>query len=618
MIVNNKTYNNVTLIYPINILKNQQCDTVYKKQKKHCDYNINFKQIPYKTFSTCIPKTPIWKDKNFAKILDKIISNPSNILGEGISSIVYSLEEFGINDLVIKFPRSCEQKDIYAPFHYVKDICPDLNIGQPIASNTSGISILKKIEGYAHGIPISNMLNANCKISYIHAKSFLEQLKVLSEFKDSAYIDLAQQFKVINKTNRYFVDTNPNNLMVDVKNQKLTVIDLLDKNQMPMYEKYKSDVNALISLCCDGITHIALYNQLSDSEKKLYKQYSETIIEKCKKAAKIAKLERSEITMGEYYDLEMNYDTFKFNRKHNGPWSNRHNAFRQMYPNIIPSQRICPLDKELKTSVTDIIRRFQDTEQIPDYYLSSMYNMKLLDNENIIEIIEQIPEKISKIDMEYFVQNRVPLTRYDTTKIIESRLNCLNATEINEQSREYIEHIDTILKTEFEKLKNIPNGKKMVIVTGLPASGKSRLIKSRFKKDYYIADIDIIKYLFPSYEKEGKRLNNLHSITKKILQQDILPKVIEQGKNVVIPTTGISEYIVRLATPAKKQGYDVEIIHCSALLSESIQNVIERFEREGRFVDPYFVMLRAPYMEEPFTDLKDSKLIDKMTVIRNI
>ena len=244
MIVNNKTYNNVTLIYPINILKNQQCDTVYKKQKKHCDYNINFKQIPYKTFSTCIPKTPIWKDKNFAKILDKIISNPSNILGEGISSIVYSLEEFGINDLVIKFPRSCEQKDIYAPFHYVKDICPDLNIGQPIASNTSGISILKKIEGYAHGIPISNMLNANCKISYIHAKSFLEQLKVLSEFKDSAYIDLAQQFKVINKTNRYFVDTNPNNLMVDVKNQKLTVIDLLDKNQMPMYEKYKSDVNA--------------------------------------------------------------------------------------------------------------------------------------------------------------------------------------------------------------------------------------------------------------------------------------------------------------------------------------------------------------------------------------
>lgn len=158
----------------------------------------------------------------------------------------------------------------------------------------------------------------------------------------------------------------------------------------------------------------------------------------------------------------------------------------------------------------------------------------------------------------------------------------------------------------------------MVIITGLPASGKSKLIKNKYNEDYYIADIDIIKSLFPSYEREGKKLNNLHSISRKILQQAIIPKVINQGKNIVIPTTGLEEYLIRLATPAKANGYNVEIIHCSLSPTESIKNILERFEREGKFVDPYFVMLRAPYMEEPFTDLKDSKLIDKMTVIRNI
>lgn len=243
----------------------------------------------------------------------------------------------------------------------------------------------------------------------------------------------------------------------------------------------------------------------------------------------------------------------------------------------------------------------------------------LLPNEQLINIIEQAPEKISTLELNYLTKKMVPLTKFDTPKIIENRLKCLEATQYNEMSQEYIDNIDNILHTEYKKLEKVPNGRKIIIVSGIPASGKSEFIKHNYKpEEYYIADVDIIKKQFPAYEKDGKYLNNLHKLSQGILHKKILPAAIMQGKNTIIPTTGLNGYVEQIAEPAKKYGYTVERIHIKRDKSEAIKSAITRFEETGRFVDPFFILLRDSQMNKQGNELKKSGLLDKNIIINSV
>ena len=579
-----------------------------QKQQPNCSCP-NFKGAYCPSINSLSKLNVVSKDKNFAQKLKDVINSGHNFLGEGMSNRAYDLKDIGLPDMVLRIPKSAKMSDLSLKFKFIKDEFFGYNFGQAISCNGAGIMLLKKVNGEPHGVSSNIIMNGN-QVNHEIAQAFLTQLKNISSFKDSAYVDLAKQFDIVNKTNRYFVDVNPNNLLIDQSKEKFNLIDLLDKNNVPMYEDFKSDVNTMICILIDGLMHMKTYDKLSPEEQKQYIKYSEIIINKCHKAAKIVGLEKSDVPMEHYFDLLMNYDGFTWNRKHHELWSKRYNRLCETYNCKSKASEITA-----PYNTAALCKRFDKAGQVPKFYISFLRKMNLLTDEQILEIVEKYPDKIDKFDLDWLIENRVPLTKFDTAKIIENRIACKNATEVNEQSKEYL---DTILNTEFEKFARTPNDKKMVIVTGLPASGKSQLIEREFNENYYIADIDIIKTMFPSYEKEGKKLNNLHSISRKILQQEIIPKAIEQGKNIVIPTTGLEEYIVRLATPAKANGYNVEIIHCSTTPAESIKNVIDRFEREERFVDPYFVTLRAPYLKEPFTDLKKTKLIDGITTINNL
>ena len=93
--------------------------------------------------------------------------------------------------------------------------------------------------------------------------------------------------------------------------------------------------------------------------------------------------------------------------------------------------------------------------------------------------------------------------------------------------------------------------KKLIFVTGLSASGKSYYISQHFIDDYYVADVDLIKKEFPSYEETGKRTNSLHEVSKHLVYETILPTAILSGKNVVIPTTGLCNFIEKIADFSK-------------------------------------------------------------------
>ncbi len=246
-------------------------------------------------------------------------------------------------------------------------------------------------------------------------------------------------------------------------------------------------------------------------------------------------------------------------------------------------------------------------------------NLTSLSHEQLLNFLEKTPEKVNSSDLAYFIKNKIALTKYDTPKIIENRLRCLETIPYNETDDEYINNISRILNTEFQKLEKVPNGRKIIIVSGIPACGKSEFIKQNYKSDeYYLADVDIIKSLFSAYEKGGKALNNLHKLSQKILHYKIIPAVITQGKNAIIPTTGLNDYVEQIATPAKKYGYNVEQIHIIRDKAESIKSAIKRFEDTDRFVDPFFILLRASQMAKQGNGPKEAGLLDKKTIINSI
>ena len=267
--------------------------------------------------------------------------------------------------------------------------------------------------------------------------------------------------------------------------------------------------------------------------------------------------------------------------------------------------------------VTSIKQNYEKGNTFSEGFLSSVYDRKYMDDEDVKDIVSDYADKIPKKDIDYFTRKKIALTDFDTPEVIETRLDCLNAKPVTVNDDEYKENHEKIVREHFSQIDNTPVENKMVIMTGFPASGKSYLIEQEYKDRYYVADIDEVKKMFPSFEESGKRLNTLHSVSRDILQKELIPYAQKEGKNIVVPTTGLSEYIERLSKPAKENGYNVEIVHTTTSHENAMRAVVKRFEREGRFIDPVFVAMRAPYLDSQLEDFTNSNLVDKITVIQS-
>lgn len=256
------------------------------------------------------------------------------------------------------------------------------------------------------------------------------------------------------------------------------------------------------------------------------------------------------------------------------------------------------------------------TSVMRDHYLPFLYEQNKIQVSDLTEIIESNPEKISNDDINYFIRHRIPLTHLDNEFIINNRLNCLNAKSFTKDSDEYKNNNKNILKHELALIDKVPAEKKLIIVTGLPGSGKSFFIeKENLANEFYVADCDKIKEQFPAYiEDNAKSLNTLHDISRDILHKQILPYALKNNKNVVIPTTGWIDYVKLLANVGKVCGYSVEIVYMKTTPEKSMKNVINRFMNGGRWVDPFFTLQRATSLDSQMMQFKNSNLIDKFTI----
>ena len=254
--------------------------------------------------------------------------------------------------------------------------------------------------------------------------------------------------------------------------------------------------------------------------------------------------------------------------------------------------------------------------KFPKLYLASIYKKGIISNEQLLGIIEKFADRIDKSDIDYFGQHRIPVTKYDTPEIIENRLQALSAPIYDENSDEYLRNIDCIIDIESKILSKATNNRKMLLLFGLPATGKTEIInKIHLDSDYYVADVDYIKNYFPSFIMSGKRLNNFQNLSQRILLQKILPRAINDGKNVIIPTTGYIKTVYEHAIPAKSKGYSIDVTYLKSTAEHSIKSMIKRYNNGGIYVDPFFVLSRSKKLQNFENELKECKYIDNISII---
>lgn len=471
-------------------------------------------------------------------------------------------------------------------------------------------------KGWEHGIKRSQLAAQHNIPTKEDAITFLQQLKTIASLDNIAYTNLANQFRQINESEKFFVDINPNNLTVDVRNNKLSVNNLLDKTQIPCFENYTNDANTMITLILDVQMHTKFLEKLSDTQRKEMINASKTIIQKCKNACQQMEISPSKMSVADYFDNRNRFETFKSGKSNSKTFDKESfNVFCELYKYILPinttNNNYCEqVDfKKLKSL-------FSNTKIIGEKYLPFLYEYNKINLSDLTEIIETNPNKISKDDINYFIENRVPLTRYDNEAVITNRLNCYKAKSYTFDSDEYKNNCTNIIKHELVLVDKAASDKKLIIVTGLPASGKSYFIKKEnLSKDFYIADCDLIKEQFPAYiQNNAKSLNTLHGISRELLQQQILPYAVKNNKNIAIPTTGGMDYIEILVKFARIFGYNVEVVYIKNSPEKSMKNLVNRFMNTGRWVDPFFAAQRAEILPSHMLQLENSNLVDKYTI----
>ena len=180
----------------------------------------------------------------------------------------------------------------------------------------------------------------------------------------------------------------------------------------------------------------------------------------------------------------------------------------------------------------------------------------------------------------------------------------------------------------------IKKEKKAVIVTGLPASGKSSSLVNPLS-EYYgarVLDSDIIKQLLPEFDngwgaslvhKESGVLNRrlLDGITGKkdkngnIIEKNLIDMI---GDNVIIPIVGetvgkVTGYVQEL----KEAGYDIQVMTNELPNNLSSMRNLLRFFSDNRFLEPGFVKDYGDKPSQVYDQLKNNNMISGLYKYNN-
>lgn len=163
----------------------------------------------------------------------------------------------------------------------------------------------------------------------------------------------------------------------------------------------------------------------------------------------------------------------------------------------------------------------------------------------------------------------------------------------------------------------LKKGYKMTVVVGLPASGKSSRIANPLSEEQgaFIFDSDEMKKLIDGFDG-GKNADGVHKESKDLLErsQAAFTDGDMKGANLVYPIIGDNaDNTMKKLQPFIDAGYDVEIAYKKADTVESMNRVLSRAIKDGRYIPRDTVMqynndnIVAAYHELLKSGIKRSK-----------
>lgn len=169
---------------------------------------------------------------------------------------------------------------------------------------------------------------------------------------------------------------------------------------------------------------------------------------------------------------------------------------------------------------------------------------------------------------------------------------------------------------------NVRKENKAVIVTGLPASGKSSSLVNPLSQYFgaKVLDSDIIKQLLPEFDNGwGADLVHKESgdLNRKLLKR-VIGNKDEITDNLILPIVGdsvekVDEYIKTLTAA----GYDVQVMTNELSNDEASMRNILRFFSDNRFLEPKFVREYGDKPSEVYEKLKGNNNISGLYKYNN-
>lgn len=160
---------------------------------------------------------------------------------------------------------------------------------------------------------------------------------------------------------------------------------------------------------------------------------------------------------------------------------------------------------------------------------------------------------------------------------------------------------------------NIKTERRIDLVIGVPAAGKSSVLVNPLSEQYNsrVIDSDMAKELLPEFNN-GLGANAVHKESQNIID-DVLYKALVNGENIVHPIVGGGklESLVDKISYFKEKGYSVYLNLNELPINKSVGRAINRFIETGRFIPPEILF---DYQDKPtqnFNRLKEREdLID--------
>ena len=251
--------------------------------------------LPDEPLANSLPefiKQKLSVNNNFNKF-KKFLSEPDkkSEIGSGANSVVYDMPFLKGYVLKVLNPEKNTE-----PNKIPLGIFPEnVNLGQPVWIHPDNykLIILKKVSGEAHSVAdwskviYDPALKAPHQITAKQAKEYYAKIMKISQMEQSVFDDFASQLKVLDTTPKFDSEKemigfktdciNPNNLLVDFKNNKLNIIDYFGKCK-PEHQNSYMDMVAVIS---DFTLLPEYYDLMKPNQQKQFLKALKTIDEKC-------------------------------------------------------------------------------------------------------------------------------------------------------------------------------------------------------------------------------------------------------------------------------------------------------------------------------------------------